>query len=62
MNALDPNNDLSDRLDFDARVSEVDVFFKDYGYISTLNFGLTYLLFIPDKVKKEQEKMDQEES
>lgn len=59
---LDPTSDLSERLDFNTRVKEVDQFFIDYGYIPTLNAGLTYLLFIPDKVKKAQEQLDLEKS
>jgi len=60
--ALDPGGQLSERLDFNKRIEEVDVFFRDYGYIPTINTGLTYLLFIPDKVKKEQEKLDLQKS
>ena len=49
---------IADRLDFQQRLDEVDQFFRDYGYIPTLNFGLTYLLFVPKKVKEEQEKLN----
>jgi hypothetical protein len=60
--ANNPSGDLGQRLDFEGRVKDVDAFFKDYGYIPTLNAGLCYLLFIPDKVKKEQEKLDLQKS
>lgn len=59
---FDTDGDLADRLDFEARLDELDDIFRDYGYIPTLNFGLTYLLFIPDKIKKEQEKLNLEKS
>ncbi|MEQ9063148.1 MAG: hypothetical protein RIE58_03165 [Vicingaceae bacterium] len=55
---LDGGDDIAERLDFDARLAEVDQFFRDYGYIPTLNVGFTYLLFVPKKVKEEQKLLD----
>jgi len=52
------NQDLDKLLDFETRESDMEDWFHEYGYIPTLNFHLTYLLFVPQKVKVQQEKID----
>lgn len=39
------NPNLAERLDFDARLAEVDKFFSDYGYIPGASFGISYLIY-----------------
>ena len=50
--------DLSGALDFETKEDEVDTFFNQYGYIPTLNIHLSYLLWVPKKVKAQQEKVN----
>lgn len=51
--------DLDNLLDVEKRVDEVDDWFHKYAYIPTLNLKLSYLLFIPKKLRKpaEEEKL-----
>ena len=54
--------DLEGALDFEEKEQEVDDFFHQYGYIPTLNIHLSYLLWVPKKVKAQQEKIDQDKA
>jgi hypothetical protein len=42
---------LDDLFDFEAKEDDIDQWFHDYAYIPTLNFHVTYLLFIPKKLR-----------
>lgn len=48
------NQDLDALLNFDEREEDLEDWFHEYGYIPTLNFHLTYLIFVPKKVKVAQ--------
>jgi len=50
--------DLDNILDFETKEEEIDDWFNQYAYIPTLNMRFTYLLFLPKKVKEEQQKLN----
>jgi hypothetical protein len=45
---------------FEERADDVDELFKKYAYIPTLNLHVTYLLWVPKKVKEQQRILDEE--
>ena len=51
---------LESILDFETKEDEIDDWFHEYAYIPTLNMRFTYLLFIPNKLKQEQQKVEEQ--
>jgi len=48
------SNNLEERLDFNARLEEIDDFFHEYGYIPTLDIGFSFQLNNPKKDRKKE--------
>ncbi len=51
--------DLENILNLERKEDEISEWFHEYGYIPTLNFHLTYLLWVPNKLKKQEDKIEE---
>lgn len=50
--------DINELLNFEQKEDELDDWFHQYAIIPTLNLRLTYLIFVPKKVKDKQKAAD----